>query len=215
VAEKRHHFVGHECEVMTLVFSPNGALLAAESSDAPVFCWGVYGKKSGAKEEWTAAEDRERWEELASKDAKIGFQTVRRLVQQPAAAVALLKGKMRPVEGVAKGSVQKLVSALSDDDFNTRQKATAELEGFGERILGELQEARQVTASLETKRRLEGLLTKLETSPEAFRRGRVLEILEQIATPDALALLDTLARGAPEARLTREAMAARQRLRER
>jgi hypothetical protein len=63
--------------------------------------------------------------------------------------------------------------------------------------------------------RIEALLGKLEgpvASAETLRSIRAVEALEHIATPEARDLLDRLAAGAPEARLTREAKAALERL---
>ena len=70
--------------------------------------------------------------------------------------------------------------------------------------------AAQRQASLEVRRRLERILEKLErpiTSPERLRPLRAIEALEQIRTPDALDILQKLANGTPEARLTQEATA--------
>ena len=47
----------------------------------------------------------------------------------------------------------------------------------------------------------------LARTPEARRNLRAVGILENIATPEAKKLLETLATGAPEARLTQEAKA--------
>jgi len=49
-------------------------------------------------------------------------------------------------------------------------------------------------------------------SPKQLLTLRGLEVLEHIATPEAKQVLQKLAAGAPDARLTREAKAALQRL---
>jgi hypothetical protein len=57
------------------------------------------------------------------------------------------------------------------------------------------------------------LLDKLANlSPEQLRQVRSVEALEQMVTPKARQLLTELAKGAPDARLTRDAKAALQRL---
>jgi hypothetical protein len=50
------------------------------------------------------------------------------------------------------------------------------------------------------------------SSPETVRLVRAVEVLEHIGTAEARELLELLARGTPEARITREAKAALTRL---
>jgi hypothetical protein len=70
--------------------------------------------------------------------------------------------------------------------------------------------------SLETRQRLERLLRSLdELTPDQRRGIRAVEITENLGTPAARKLLQTLAAGAPAARLTREAQASLERLKRR
>ena len=62
------------------------------------------------------------------------------------------------------------------------------------------------------KQRLDQALANV-SGPDRLRELRALEVLERLATPEAAALLDDLARGPSAARLTRDAAAARDRLR--
>jgi hypothetical protein len=68
--------------------------------------------------------------------------------------------------------------------------------------------------TLEMRQRLEQLLRKVEPSrsPDRLREVRAIEVLEHIGTSEAEQLLQTLAKGAPEARLTQEAKASLERL---
>jgi hypothetical protein len=89
------------------------------------------------------------------------------------------------------------------------------LERLGELAEAPLRKALQGRPSPEVRRRVETLLAKLEgpvTAPERLREARAVAVLEHIATPEAVHALERLSRGAPEARLTREAEAALQRL---
>jgi len=68
---------------------------------------------------------------------------------------------------------------------------------------------------LEAKRHIEELLDEIRKptmDAEKIRTFRALEVLEHIGTGEAQDVLKTLAQGAPEARVTREAKASLDRL---
>lgn len=64
------------------------------------------------------------------------------------------------------------------------------------------------------RQRIRDVLSKLEpsASAERLRALRAVQVLEYAGTPEAKKCLEMLARGVPEARLTREAKAALRRL---
>jgi hypothetical protein len=67
--------------------------------------------------------------------------------------------------------------------------------------------------ALEIRRRVQQLLNQSrDWTPERLREHRAIQALEHIGTPAGRQLLETLAQGAPEARLTDEAKAALRRL---
>ena len=70
--------------------------------------------------------------------------------------------------------------------------------------------------TLEMRRRIEALLVKQSRWPGLpLQTWRSLAVLERLGTSEARNVLEKLAGGAPEARLTQEARAALQRLRQR
>jgi hypothetical protein len=96
-----------------------------------------------------------------------------------------------------------------------RDKATRELESLGEVAGPVLQGALRGQPSLEVRRRVERLLELLHEqlpTEERLRALRALQVLEHIGTPEARQVLESLAKGAPAARLTREAVASLKRL---
>jgi hypothetical protein len=117
-----------------------------------------------------------------------------------------------------------MIAALDSDQFSVREKAQRELEILGKMAEPALRRALAGGASPEVRRRVEGLLEKLQgpvRNGDILQRCRALEILEQIGVstpgPDAprlaaLDLLKKLAGGAPEARFTQEAKASLERL---
>ena len=68
--------------------------------------------------------------------------------------------------------------------------------------------------SLEVARRASTILEDIERGQAAgqLKRIRALEVLEHLGTPEARRLLEDLAKGVPEARLTQEAKASLRRL---
>jgi hypothetical protein len=79
----------------------------------------------------------------------------------------------------------------------------------------ELHKALAKGVSAEVRRRARALLAKLDGGPPSagtLQAVRAIEVLEYVATPEAVKVLDRLSRGAPEARPTQEAKASLQRL---
>jgi hypothetical protein len=125
-----------------------------------------------------------------------------------------LKGRLRPAD-VDPRRVARLVGELNSDRFALRRQASAELEQLGEAAAAALRRAVEEPASIEVRKRAQQILEKIADvgkSPERVRRLRAVEVLERAGTPEARALLQTLAGGTPAARLTREAKASRDRL---
>jgi hypothetical protein len=109
------------------------------------------------------------------------------------------------------------VANLGSDDFSVRQKATQSLEQMDDLAEQALRDALSKQPSLEAGRRMEQLLRRITgpvTSPKRLQALRAVEMLEYIGT-DSRALLQTLASGAPQARVTRDAKESLERLRQR
>jgi hypothetical protein len=106
---------------------------------------------------------------------------------------------------------------LDTNQFAVRESAKQELEKLGEIAAPACRKALEQKPSVEARRRLEALLEKQSRewqnpSSERLRTLRAVEVLEHIGTPEARQVLETLAKGAPEARLTQEAAESLQRL---
>jgi hypothetical protein len=130
-------------------------------------------------------------------------------------ALPYLKAKLKPVPAVDSKRLTQLIADLDSDVFANREKATKELQNLGEAAEPALNNAFANPPSLEVKRRVREVLdrlTGLQTSPERLQKLRAIEALEHMGTPEARVLLQALANGALEARSTREAVAALQRL---
>src|SRR5207249_2726397 len=155
------------------------------------------------------------WEQLASDDAAAAFRAMATLAKSPKETLVFLKGRLQPVPPPDPKLIEKLVADLNSPQYNTRQKATADLEKLADLAGPAIREQLKGKPSLEMRKRLEALIDKLDgpvTLPELLRGLRTVEVLELIGTPEARALLEPVAKGAPGHRLTEAAQDAIRRL---
>src|SRR5262249_12406636 len=158
----------------------------------------------------------ELWEELADADAAKAASAVAALEGSPKGAAALLADRLKPIPVPDAKQVAGWGADLNADSFGAREKAAAGLARLCEPARPGVEEALKKRPSPELRRWAEELLGRLKPggplSAEELRHLRAVEVLEGVGTPAAKKLLEELAKGAPGARLTREAGAALRRL---
>ncbi len=215
----RRRFAGHEtgrggdgsfaAGVSCLAFSPDGKALLSGGGDTTALIWRMHRHVAPVRSLDAL------WSDLEQGDAGVAFDAIGAVAAQPEAAVAYLKTHLTPVKAPEGDRVARLLADLDSDSFAVRSQATRQLEQLGEGVLPNLREALQGKLSAEARRRLKQLIEKLESqriAGERIRELRAVEVLEEIGNPAARAILSKLAQGIPEARLTREAGAAIERL---
>jgi WD40 repeat protein len=205
--------VGHRDGIDALAFSPNGCRLASGSRDFTVLVWDM--PAALGKDVAPPADLEPCWRALASDDARAANRAVWQLAKMPARSVLMLSERMRPVPRVDAARVNRLIADLDDDDFGVRTGATAALQELGEAAEPALRKAYRDPPSEEVRRRAEELLTKVAApvpSAGQLRLLRALTVLEVVGTPEARRLLESLADGEPDARLTQEARTVLERL---
>jgi hypothetical protein len=121
---------------------------------------------------------------------------------------------LRPITVPTSARLAGLIADLDNSSFAVREKATIDLGKFGELAQPVLRQALAKDFPLETRRRLQLLLNQLDRVPtdEQVWARRVVALLERIDSAEVRQILQALAKGAREARLTQEAQAALQRL---
>jgi WD40 repeat protein len=214
-------FQGHEADVTSLEFSPDGSLLACGLRNATVLVWAVPPELRNAPRPTQRVKDEDLtrlWDELAGDDAPRARHALWTLTASPDQAVSFLRSGLKPTRPVEAKQVERWISDLDSDDFATRQKAESELKQLGELAEPALKKALDKQATPEARRRLNRLLDHIHggiISNTMIQSLRAVEVLERIGTDEAQGVLKELAKGAPEARLTQEAKATVDRLQRR
>jgi WD40 repeat protein len=201
--QERFRITGHRGSTRAY-FSPDSALVAGSSNEAPVLIWDLYGLSHSPE----PFDPEKAWRALGDKNAARSFTAMRRLCVAPERAVKLLREKLKPVEKVETENVRKWTRELDDDNFATREAARKSLEKLDDRAAEFLRAALRQSPTLEMRTRVNLLLEAIDTlTPDRLRHLRAVEVLERIGSAGAKAILVDLAQGADGARLTIEAKA--------
>jgi WD40 repeat protein len=203
----------------TLAFSPDGRVLATGNSDTTVTLWDLTGgvdPKARPDGERTPEKMESLWAQLADPDARVGWEAVKRLIASPEQSTALICKNLPPAErGFTDADLARWIADLDADDFDRREEATKALRRVGPVAEEALRKALEANPSAEKKARLLELHEAAELGaprPELVRPTRALEVLERVGTPEAKQVLEELAKGDPDAQLTRDAKATLDRL---
>jgi hypothetical protein len=211
---------GRRDQTVALAFSQGGRMLASGGNGCfDVLVWDLTGRLRAGRLPRSPLAPKEVTDlcaDLASADAARADRAVWRLAATPGATVLLLKGYLSPAAPVDPERVGRLVKDLASDRFAVRDRATRQLQQLEELAEPALRRALAGQAPLETRRRVAELLGRLDaTAPRRLRTVRSARVLEYHDTPEARALLEWLAGGAPDAWLTQAARASLRRLVER
>jgi WD40 repeat protein len=210
-------FLGHEGMILSLAFAPDNLRLAASSPDAPLYIWDVaaWTRRYPSRLGLAKSQPETLWLDLANEDPSKAYRAVLALAATPAQSLVLLRNKLQPAPNPDRAHIEKLVADLDSPQFPQREQAALALTQLPDGAAGLLRETLNKSSSLEVRRRLQRVLDGMEVlKPEQLRAARAVEVLEKLATGEAVRFLAELARGTPEAHLTGEAVAAIRRLRE-
>jgi RNA polymerase sigma factor (sigma-70 family) len=216
--KERARYTGHRSSSSPCAFSHDGRLLVSGSTDYTALIWDVTGISPDGKllpRDVNPAEIKRLWSDLGGADAANAYRAVWLMVAAPRQSVSFLAERLRPVPAISGERIARLITELESEQFNVRTQASKELEQMGELAEPALSKALAGTPSLELRQRANKLLDAFYARPlssEQVRDMRALEVLEHVATPEARRVLETLANGAPGARLTREAQASLERM---
>jgi WD40 repeat protein len=208
--QERRRYDGHRGWVKSVDFSPDGRRLASASLDGTALVWQVFDPEAAER---PATDLDALWTDL-SKDGVSAHRAMAALIEAKG-TLAFLRVRVKKGVKPSDDQLKTWLADLGSPVFDTREAAHKEIARAGEMVEGALQRARETAGDAEVQRRLTDLLDRVhrpETRPEQLRDLRAVEVIEHLNNAEARRLLGELAKGAPEARLTREAKAGLARL---
>lgn len=185
--------------------------------DSTVLLWelpGCFHQRKFPQGELSPKELETSWAALGDEDAARAYQAIWRLTSAPRRTTTFLQERLRPIV-IDEQRLQRMIADLDHDQFAVRERASKELDVLEHAAEIALRQVLKNRPCLEVQRRTERILKGLHgpvTSSERLRALRAVEVLEHIGDSAAQHLLEILAKGAPEARLTEEAKASLARL---
>jgi WD40 repeat protein len=207
-------FTGHRGAVTSVDFSPDAKRLVTSGDDATILLWDVHVRL--AKAEYfdlrlAAKEVESLWRELARPETERAYAAMVRLSRAPHAALSVFQERFLPASASEAAQIRAWIAELESDKYKVREQATTALAQLGDFAQLALEKVLDTRPKLETRRRVELLLDKIDKqppSPQRLQQERALLVLQWIGTPEAKRLLEALAQGAPETWLTEQAKAA-------
>ena len=143
-------------------------------------------------------------------DSTAAFDAMAQLASSPDRALEILRREVKPAPSAPTDAMlDRIFVDLGSGEFATREKASKELEEYGESAIPGVRKRLEGNISAEARQRAIAFLKRAETH---LNQIRAVELLEGLGTPEARKLLTELAAGAPNAPLTLDANAALKRL---
>jgi hypothetical protein len=215
---EKARFEGQRGVVTSLAFSCDSAILASGAEDGTIWIRHLR-RRAEAKGQATAPRTDEElsayWRVLSELDAKKAEQAMQVLIDNGQQSVAVIRRLCKPVRSPPEGELEALLRKLDGEEFAVRDQASADLRELGELAWPAIQVALKGKPGVDARRRLEEVLRasrRLASSRRDLQCWRTIEVLERIGSPEAKEVLLSLAGGATEARVTREAQACLERM---
>lgn len=203
---------GGDTVVTGLLLSPDGRRAFTALHDGTALVWDLQPalRREPLVEKPDDKELAGSWSDLLADDARRAYAAIWRLIDAPESTVPLLRQRLKPATDAEVAAVRRLIADLDSEAFATREKAFEQLVKLGPAAEPVLRHALQQKPALETRRRLQLLLERIEQQPaagESLRLLRALHVLENTGA-EGRRLLRELAGGAEGAWLTCAAQAA-------
>jgi RNA polymerase sigma factor (sigma-70 family) len=207
---------GHKDSVQAAAFSPDGRQLVSVGDDCAGLVWDVARWVTPAEGVTWAKEQLEAWwNDLGSVDAATAYWAAWSLAKAAPQSVPWLRAHVRPMLAPARDRLAMLIADLDSEDSKTREKAGTQLAQLGSAAESSLRRALVESRSASVQKQIECLLEGEgfnPLTPTRLQQIRAVQVLEWARTLEALEVLTALAKGEPDAWLTKEAKKAVTRL---
>jgi hypothetical protein len=208
--------------VLALAISPDGRRIATAGQKGGAIVWDLTRDENPLPKDFklTEATLASSWADLGSDEGGKAYAALRMLRADPARSVPFLQDRLKPRgELPDEKKIKQFIADLDNDEFVTREKASKALEKIGKPAEDTMRQALAEGPSLETKKRLEKLLSLLgkdhPLTADQQRDVRAVRVLEQAGTPEARKLLESLTKESCGWWVTHEAKTALERLEQR
>jgi WD40 repeat protein len=206
---------GHSGSVTSVAFAPDERTVVTGDTDGTVIVWDAAAlprTRLPLPRKLTPGDLEVLWANLAGSDISKAYRAILTMSAGGQDSVAFLQSRLEQARGLSEAELQQAIADLNDERYAVRARASALLATQGDYAAQALRYKLQDNGiTLEMRRRIELLLPKLERftppSPPELRALRALVVLERIGNAQARKLVEQLAGGSPQARLTRQAQA--------
>jgi dipeptidyl aminopeptidase/acylaminoacyl peptidase len=207
---------GARAPVLALALSPDGKRLATGSADGRVRLWDLAAPVSAiapSSVPLTAKEMETLYGDLTNADPVKSRQAFGTLLANPKQSVPFLRERVRTAALIPPNPmISKYLADLDADEFEVRERASQELEKLGEAAAPALRQLLAEEPSTEVRQRIGRLLARLKKPsalpPEKVAALEAVEVLEELATPEAREALASLAKESLDAPVLKEIRAA-------
>jgi WD40 repeat protein len=208
-------FKGHTDRLFRVAFSRDGREVASGGVEGSVLVWDCTGQSSKDRTAFASSELAALWDILGYGKVETAYQAKWKFVAAGQQTITFMGKTLRPIPKDSTSALKEAIANLEGKHPELRDAAMNELDCHGSLAEPALREGLTDDRSPEARARIEYLLEKQKSnfpSGGLLRSLRAIEVLEQIGTPQARQLLESIAAGHPQAALTREAKASVQRM---
>ncbi len=201
---------GHRGCIQTMALSPDGRSLAVGGADGTITIHDISPIKWSPKKlrQWSKAELTQRWKLLANPQASLAYEAMGDLLHSPRQTLELIRRNCKPAPRLTDAEIAKIVARLNSSAFRKRQTAFETLIELGAQAEPVLRRTLKQKPTLELRRRIKLLLSKLNRfwlTPRQLQISRAIRVLKMLNTKEARKLRQEIAKGDPKAFQTREA----------